>query len=138
MASTYKPSPHMKFFPRTLPFLLLAIFTTVLAAQPQSRTPVLPCDIPKDATIWTFLTDKTPAGQDAVWTTPDGAIHEFFQYNDRGRGPETYTTYRVDSHGIVTSVETHGVDYMKNSVTENFSLANPESLLDEVYASVEG
>jgi imidazolonepropionase-like amidohydrolase len=117
----------MKFFPRTLPFLLLAIFTTVLAAQPQSRTPVLPSDIPKDATIWTFLTDKTPAGQDAVWTTPDGAIHEFFQYNDRGRGPETYTTYRVDSHGIVTSVETHGVDYMKNSVTENFSLANGEA-----------
>ena len=30
-------------------------------------------------------------------------MHEFFQFNDRGRGPKTYSTYRVDSHGIVTS-----------------------------------
>ena len=50
--------------------------------------PALPADIPKDATIWMLLTDKTPAGQDAVWTTPDGVVHEFFQFNDRGRGPE--------------------------------------------------
>ncbi|HEY4962168.1 MAG TPA: amidohydrolase family protein [Terriglobales bacterium] len=117
----------MKFFPRTLPLLLIAIFAIVPAAHPQSPSPVLPPDIPNDATVWTFLTDKSPSGQDVVWTTPDGAIHEFFQFNDRGRGPKTYTTYRVDRHGIVTSVETHGVDYMKNSVTENFSFANGEA-----------
>ena len=68
-----------------------------------------------------LLTDKTPAGQDAVWTTPDGVVHEFFQFNDRGRGPKTYSTYRLDSHGVVTFEETKGVDYMKNPVDENFS-----------------
>ena len=72
--------------------------------------------------MWMFLTDKTPSGQDAVWTTPDGGIHEFFQFNDRGRGPKTYSSYRLDGHGIVISEETHGNDYMKNTVNEIFTL----------------
>ncbi len=84
--------------------------------------PELPPGIPKDATIWMFLTNKMPSGQDAVWTTPDGEIHEFFQFNDRGRGPKTYSTYRLDGHGIVTWEETHGNDYMKNAVNETFTL----------------
>jgi len=36
-----------------------------------------------------LLTDKTPARQDVVWTTPSGDVVEFFQFNDRGRGPKT-------------------------------------------------
>ena len=84
--------------------------------------PALPPDIPKNATIWLQVTDKTPSGQDAVWTTPDGIIHEFYQFNDRGRGPKTYSTYCIDSHGMVTSEETKGVDYMKNPVNETFTM----------------
>ena len=84
--------------------------------------PALPPDIPKNATIWLQVTDKTPSGQDAVWTTPDGIIHEFYQFNDRGRGPKTYSTYYIDSHGMVTSEETKGVDYMKNPVNETFTM----------------
>jgi imidazolonepropionase-like amidohydrolase len=83
--------------------------------------PALPPDIPKNATIWLQVTDKTPSGQDAVWTTPDGTVNEFYQFNDRGRGPRTYSTYRLDSRGIVTFEETKGVDYMKNPVNETFS-----------------
>src|SRR5215469_9982951 len=92
-----------------------------LAAQ-QSPLPPLPPDIPKDAVIRIFLTDKTPSGQDAVWSTPDGVTHEFFQFNDRGRGPKTYTAYRVDSSGLIASEETTGVDYMKSPVEEHFSI----------------
>ena len=84
--------------------------------------PALPPDIPKNATIWLQVTDKTPSGQDAVWTTPDGTVNEFYQFNDRGRGPRTYSTYRLDSRGIVTFEETKGVDYMKNPVNETFSM----------------
>jgi len=98
-----------------------------LAAQNQSPLPELPADIPKDATIRMFVTDKTPSGQDAVWTTPDGLIHEFFQFNDRGRGPKTYTSYRVDDKGIVTFEETKGVNYMKTPVEESFSLSAGEA-----------
>jgi len=113
----------MKLFVCLLTSLLLPV-TITLAQQGQSPVPELPSDIPKDATILMFVTDKAPAGQDAVWNTPDGAIHEFFQFNDRGRGPKTYSTYRFDGHGIVTSEDTHGVDYMKNAVSETFSLSN--------------
>ena len=115
----------MKLFTRALLPVFLAIITaTASAQQGQSPLPPLPADIPKEATILMLLTDKNPAGQDAVWTTPDGVVHEFFQFNDRGRGPKTYSTYRLDSHGVVTFEETTGVDYMKNPVSENFSLTD--------------
>lgn len=112
----------MKPFLRFFAFALLTASSVVFAQQGQSPLPELPADIPKDATIWMLLTDQTPSGQDAVWTTPDGEIHEFFQFNDRGRGPKTYSNYRLDSHCIVTSEETHGNDYMKNAVNETFAL----------------
>lgn len=108
-----------------LPCLLvfLAIFTFVLQAQQgESPMPALPPDIPKNARMWLQLSDKKPTGQDAVWTTPDGTVYEFYQFNDRGRGPKTYSTYRLDSRGIVTFEETKGVDYMKNPVNETFMM----------------
>jgi len=112
----------MKPLLRVFAFALLASSTIILAQQGQSPLPELPADVPKDASILMFLTDQTPSGQDAVWTTPDGEVHEFFQFNDRGRGPKTYSSYRFDGHGIVTSEETHGNDYMKNAVSETFTL----------------
>jgi imidazolonepropionase-like amidohydrolase len=112
----------MKLFPRLLLLIFSAFVTSlVFAQQGQSPMPALPSDVPKDATIWMLLSDNTPSGQDAVWITADGVVHEFFQFNDRGRGPKTYSTYRLDSHGVVTSEETKGVDYMKSPVAETFS-----------------
>src|SRR6202158_1248486 len=93
-----------------------------LNAQQQSPLPELPADIPKDAVIRMVLTDKTPSGQDAIWRSKDGTIHEFFQFNDRGRGPKIYTTSFLDAHGPLTSEESKGVDYMKSAVEEPFSL----------------
>lgn len=104
-------------------FLFIATSTSSLSAQQgESPMPALPADIPKNATIWLEVIDKTPSGQDAVWTAPDGTINEFHQFNDRGRGPKTYSTYHLDSRGIVTFEETKGVDYMKNPVNETFSM----------------
>jgi imidazolonepropionase-like amidohydrolase len=118
----------MKPFLRLFSLCLAAVLSMAAFAQEgQSPLPALPSDIPKNATIWMLLSDKKPAGQDAVWTTPDGAVHEFFQFNDRGRGPKTYSTYRLDSKGIVTFEETTGVDYMKNPISENFSIASGEA-----------
>ena len=112
----------MNLLLRSLTLAILTVLAINTAAQEgQSPLPALPADIPKDATIWMLLNDRSPAGQDAVWSAPDGTVHKFFQFNDRGRGPKTYTTYRLDSHGIVTSEETSGVDYMKNKVSETFS-----------------
>jgi imidazolonepropionase-like amidohydrolase len=112
----------------------ISIFVTVFVLlgaafpqQQQSPLPELPPDIPKDAEIRMVLSDKTPSGQDAVWKSPDGAIHEFFQFNDRGRGPKIYTTYRLDAKGLVTSEESKGVDYMKSPIEEKFTLTSGEA-----------
>ena len=113
----------MKLFLRVFlvpSFLICAL--TLIAQQGESPLPELPADVPKEATLWMLLTDKTPAGQDAVWTTPSGDVVEFFQFNDRGRGPKTYSTYRFGDRGIVSYEETHGVDYMKNQISESCSI----------------
>jgi len=62
-------------------------------------------------------------GQQATWTTPDGKLHAFFQFNDRGRGPKTTTVFAVDANGIPSSEITDGNDYLKADVHEEFSFA---------------
>src|SRR5215472_10843689 len=106
--------------------IALLFFPVALFAQQQSPLPELPRDIPKDAVVRMMLADKTPAGQDAVWKSPDGTIHEFFQFNDRGRGPKIYTTYRLNSRGLIVFEESKGVDYMKSPIEERFSLVAGE------------
>ena len=73
------------------------------------------------------LLDKTPTGHDAIWTASDGAVHEFFQFNDRGRGPKTYTSYLLDDKGLIRSENSKGVDYMKTPVEESFSLSGGQA-----------
>jgi hypothetical protein len=87
---------------------LVLWFSSLGAPQEQSPLPELPADIPKDADLRMLLIDKTPSGQDAVWRTPDGVIHEFFQFNDRGRGPKIYSTYRLDASGLVLEEPVEG------------------------------
>jgi imidazolonepropionase-like amidohydrolase len=106
----------------------MALFCKMASGQSQtSPMPELPPDVPKDADIRISLSDKTPAGQDAVWKDADGAIHEFFQLNDRGRGPKIYTTYHLDAAGIVVAEESKGVDYMKSPVAENFTFRDGQA-----------
>jgi Amidohydrolase family len=109
-------------------FAAVLCFAAVLVAQGQSPLPPLPSDVPKDAAIRMVLSDGVPEGQDAVWRTSDDAIHEFFQFNDRGRGPKIYTTYRIQPNGLIASEESKGVDYMKNAVEERFSLVDGKAV----------
>lgn len=97
-------------------------------AQRQSPLPELPADIPTSAVIRMVLTDNAPSGQDAIWLTPDDSIHELFQFNDRGRGPKIYTTYRLDKNGLIVAEESKGVDYMKSPVEERFSLVEGKAV----------
>jgi imidazolonepropionase-like amidohydrolase len=109
---------------------MIAFFSlpAALLAQQQSPLPELPADIPKDAVVRMWLTGETPSGQDAVWKSADGTIHEFFQLNDRGRGPKIYTTYRLDAHGVIVFEESKGVDYMKTPVEERFAFVDREAV----------
>jgi imidazolonepropionase-like amidohydrolase len=100
------------------------LLVSSVSAHQQSALPELPSDIPKEAVIRMVLSESTPSGQDAVWKAADGTIHEFFQFNDRGRGPKIYTSYRLDTNGLIKTEESKGVDYMKSPVEELFSLVD--------------
>ncbi len=57
----------------------------------------MPKDIPQDAAKYTVLTMGLPAGQQALW--PEGGkLRAFFQFNDRGRGPKTYSTFALRAY----------------------------------------
>ena len=111
--------------------MVLLIVTTILATlavaqqtvAPASNVPALPADIPADSKRWSVLSMGILAGQQATWTTPDGKLHAFFQFNDRGRGPKTTTVLTVDANGIPSSEITDGNDYLKADVHEEFSLS---------------
>ena len=95
----------------------------ILAAAAASNVPELPKDIPSSATMYDAMLLEQPAGQLAVWTE-GGKLHAFFQFNDRGRGPKTYSTISLDPFGVPTSLDTEGNDYMKDPVHETFALSD--------------
>jgi len=101
------------------PVLLTAI---VRAQQASPAVPALPADIPSAAERYSFLVMGNLAGQQAVWTSADGRLHIFFQFNDRGRGPKTTSVIKLDATGVPVSQIITGNDYLKSPVSENFSL----------------
>jgi hypothetical protein len=113
---------------RHLLILTFVAASLVAQQQPQSPLPELPSDIPTDAVLRMVLIGETPSGQDALWKSADGAIHEFSRFNDRGRGPKIDSTYRVDEKGLIVFEESKGLDYMKSPVEERFSLAGGQAV----------
>jgi imidazolonepropionase-like amidohydrolase len=104
--------------------VLILLFSVLLATTlwPQSAVPALPADIPANAERYSMLLMGNLAGQEAAWTAPDGTLHIFFQFNDRGRGPKTTSILKLDSNGIPVSEVITGNDYLKSPVSENYSL----------------
>src|SRR5712664_995420 len=91
----------------------------LLAAQ-AANVPELPKEVPATAAMYTVTMMGVPAGQHAIWTEA-GKLRAFFQYNDRGRGPKTDSTF-VLQDGLPVSEQVVGNDYMKDPVSETFSL----------------
>jgi len=112
---------------RTVLVLVLifpVLLTAIVRAQPASpAVPALPADIPTAAEHYSFLVMGNLAGQQAVWTSADGMLHIFFQFNDRGRGPKTTSVIKLDASGVPVSEIITGNDYLKSPVSENYSLA---------------
>jgi Amidohydrolase family len=82
----------------------------------------VPPEVPADARRYAFLLAGNRAGVMAWWSTPDGAHHTFFAYNDRGRGPNVLTRAVVDRSGVLTELDATGNDYLKAPVSEHFRL----------------
>ena len=112
-----------------VPILAAAAAASRLAAQQPSSADAaatlvtVPKEVPADARRYSVLTAGNKAGVVAVWTTSDGVHHNFFAFNDRGRGPAITTRIVVDRDGVPTEIDATGNDYLKRPVEERFRLA---------------
>jgi len=109
----------------TLLLILLLCVAKADAQEPSSaasNVPQMPADIPPGAAHYSVLIMGSLAGQQATWTTPDGKLHAFFQFNDRGRGPKTTSLITLDAKGIPIAESISGIDYLKSPVHEEFSI----------------
>ena len=102
--------------------ILLAGSLWAQTAKETSAAPALPLDIPTNADRYSVLLMGNLAGQQAVWTGPDGAVHMFYQFNDRGRGPKTTSILTLDGNGVPVRETVNGNDYLKSPVSEDYSL----------------
>jgi hypothetical protein len=91
-------------------------------AQAPSAVPPLPAEVPATADRYSVLMMGNRAGQQAVWTAFDGQVHMFFQFNDRGRGPQTTSVLKLDAKGIPVAETVSGIDYLKSPVNESYAL----------------
>ena len=89
----------------------------------QASLVAVPPEVPPDARRYSVRIADNEAGLLAAWTSPDGARHTFFAFNDRGRGPSILTRYVVDRSGILTELDAAGNDYLKSPVEEHFRIA---------------
>ena len=94
----------------------------LLIAAAAANVPELPREVPPNAARSTVTMMGQPAGQMAIWSE-GGKLHAFFQFNDRGRGPKTFSTTTLRGDLPVEEV-TEGVDYMKAPVRETFSMVD--------------
>ncbi|HEU0055231.1 MAG TPA: hypothetical protein VFQ39_18720, partial [Longimicrobium sp.] len=78
---------------------------------------------PGDTTRYVVLLGGRAAGSGAAWTEA-GEQRSTYEYNDRGRGPKLETRLRLAPDGTPSWMETTGVDYFKNPVSETFSVEN--------------
>ncbi len=78
----------------------------------------------QDTTQWTGIMVGNKAGFLKKWKTPDGYSHEWFQYNDRGRGDSTVAHYKENERGFIITLDARGKDYFKKPVFEKFSIEN--------------
>ena len=87
----------------------------------------VPADVPADARRYAVRMADNRAGVLATWTSSDGARHNFFAFNDRGRGPNVTTRVVLDGSGLITELDAIGNDYYKSPVNERFRLADGQA-----------
>ncbi len=111
-------------FSASVLLVCLLVMAPMWAQPPKeaSAVPILPADIPGAAERYSVSVMGNLAGQQAVWTAPDGAVHMFYQFNDRGRGPKTTSILTLDASGVPIAETVNGNDYLKSPVSEDYSL----------------
>lgn len=69
---------------------------------------------------YTVLTLGKPSGAEVVNHVKDKSTSTY-TFNDRGRGPELKSSWRVDSNGMPLQLQISGKSYMKTPLSETFA-----------------
>jgi imidazolonepropionase-like amidohydrolase len=105
--------------------LLFALVPSLAPSeQPSVAAPLLPSEVPSSAEMRSVLMSGHLAGTEAVWRTDDGKVHVFFEFNDRGRGPKTWTEITPGRDDLAAALQITGVDYLKAPVDERFAVVS--------------
>jgi len=94
----------------------------VIAASAMLAVPAVTAAQQPDTIRTTILFAKGPSGVQKEWTAADGSRHFYFQFNDRGRGPELTERVTLGADGFPGTIEITGYDYYKVPVNERFVL----------------
>ncbi|MFZ2509444.1 MAG: amidohydrolase family protein [Steroidobacteraceae bacterium] len=94
-------------FPRLLAFIALTSLSATVAIAGETKR-------------YEVILVGNEVGEQIVSRTADGAQDVAYSYNDRGRGPDTHASFRLDDRGIPQAISITGVDYMKGEVRESF------------------
>ncbi|MEA2603743.1 MAG: hypothetical protein QOF89_4735 [Acidobacteriota bacterium] len=103
---------------------MLKTFTHVLAVLCVLSSPAFAAG---QETRYTFLFAGNKAGTAVTRIQPDGERVFTFEFNDRGRGPQTETHVRLGPGGIPVSERTSGHDYWKTPLDERFERAGDKT-----------
>lgn len=89
-----------------------------------------------------WLTIGKPSGQQTLMIESASQRHFEFEFSDRGRGPKTTTTVKLNELGIPIAFTSKGVNYLKGEVDEVFQVSNGQaswrSSIEQSHATFEG
>src|SRR2546427_3731650 len=75
-----------------------------------------------DTIRYAIILSGNRAGSEVAIREPDGTLHFFQEYNDRGRGPKLESRFTLTADGMPRTVSITGNDYLKVPVEERFTL----------------
>src|SRR2546426_10828633 len=75
-----------------------------------------------DTIRYAIILSGNRAGSEVAIREPDGTLHFFQEYNDRGRGPKLESRFTLTADGMPRTVSITGNDYLKVPVDERFTL----------------
>lgn len=115
--------PHSNHGRMHHPAVLALLLVALLSMTPAWPISLHAQGVP-DTTTWTVVMGGRHAGVYQRWREADGEIRYFFEFNDRGRGPQLESRVRVDESGAPLWVEATGVDYFKAPMTASLDVRN--------------
>ncbi len=98
----------------------LALLSLLLLGAAHAQ--VAPPAASSEATRYTVILAGNKAGFETSGHNPDGSLQLYFEFNDRGRGPQVTEQVVLGKDGIPIQIENTGKDYLKSPVEEHFSL----------------